>query len=361
MGRRLCGRMRFAVEVVKAVRQRAGYDFIIIYRLSMLDLVNDGSTLAEVTELAKAIEAAGATIINTGIGWHEARIPTIATPVPRGAFSWVTRKLKGAVSIPLITTNRINDPQVAEDILARGDADMVSMARPFLADAEFMSKAQRDRAGEINTCIGCRACLDRIFVGKVTSCLVNPRACHETLMPVLPANAPKRLAVVGAGPAGLAFAVNAAARGHHVTLFDALPEIGGQFNIAKQIPGKEEFHETLRYYRTMLDLHGVDLRLNTRVTADDLLAFDETILATGIAPRLPAIDGIDHPKVLSYRMSCVIKRRLARRWRLSAAAASASTPRCFKPVGHGHQPGYRRVLPRMGYRYQPANGGRAAS
>ncbi len=201
-------RMRFAVEVVKAVRQRAGHDFIIIYRLSMLDLVNDGSTLAEVTELAKAIEAAGATIINTGIGWHEARIPTIATPVPRGAFSWVTRKLKGAVSIPLITTNRINDPQVAEDILARGDADMVSMARPFLADAEFMSKAQRDRAREINTCIGCnQACLDRIFAGKVTSCLVNPRACHETLMPVLPANAPKRLAVVGAGPAGLAFSV----------------------------------------------------------------------------------------------------------------------------------------------------------
>ncbi len=232
-------RMRFAVEVVKAVRQRAGHDFIIIYRLSMLDLVNDGSTLAEVTELAKAIEAAGATIINTGIGWHEARIPTIATPVPRGAFSWVTRKLKGAVSIPLITTNRINDPQVAEDILARGDADMVSMARPFLADAEFMSKAQNDRADQINTCIGCnQACLDRIFVGKVTSCLVNPRACHETLMPVLPANAPKRLAVVGAGPAGLAFAVNAAARGHQVTLFDALPEIGGQFNIAKQIPAK---------------------------------------------------------------------------------------------------------------------------
>lgn len=184
----------------------------------------------------------------------------------------------------MITTNRINDPQVAEDILARGDADMVSMARPFLADAEFISKAQDDRADQINTCIGCnQACLDRIFVGKVTSCLVNPRACHETLMPVLPANAPKRLAVVGAGPAGLAFAVNAAARGHHVTLFDALPEIGGQFNIAKQIPGKEEFHETLRYYRTMLDLHGVDLRLNTRVTTDDLLAFDETILATGIA------------------------------------------------------------------------------
>ena len=294
-------RMRFAVEVVRAVRQRAGADFIIIYRLSMLDLVHDGSTLPEVIMLAKAIEAAGATIINTGIGWHEARIPTIATPVPRGAFSWVTRKVKGAVSIPLITTNRINDPQVAEAILARGDADMVSMARPFLADGEFLTKAQSGRADEINTCIGCnQACLDRIFVGKVTSCLVNPRACHETLMPVTPAAAPKRLAVVGAGPAGLAFAVNAASRGHRVTLFDAQKEIGGQFNIAKQIPGKEEFYETLRYYRRMLELTGVDLQLNTPIDADRLMAFDETILATGIAPRMPDIDGITHPKVLSY-------------------------------------------------------------
>ena len=294
-------RMRFAVEVVRAVRERAGSDFIIVYRLSMLDLVSGGSTLAEVTALAKAIEAAGATIINTGIGWHEARIPTIATPVPRGAFSWVTRKLKGAVSIPLVTTNRINDPAVAEAILARGDADMVSMARPFLADSEFLSKAQSGRADEINTCIGCnQACLDRIFAGKVTSCLVNPRACHETLMPIAPATAPKRLAVVGAGPAGLAFAVNAASRGHQVTLFDGHHEIGGQFTIAKQIPGKEEFHETLRYYRRMLDLTGVALRLETRVTADDLRAFDEIILATGIAPRMPDIAGIDHPKVLSY-------------------------------------------------------------
>ena len=294
-------RMRFAVEVVRAVRQRVGKDFIIIYRLSMLDLVDNGGTFDETVRLAQAIEAAGATIINTGIGWHEARIPTIATPVPRGAFSWVTRKLKGLVTVPLITTNRINDPQVADDILARGDADMVSMARPFLADAELLSKAQSGRSDEINTCIGCnQACLDQIFVGKVTSCLVNPRACHETKMPILPATTRKNLAVVGAGPAGLAFAINAAARGHQVTLFDASAEIGGQFNIAKQIPGKEEFYETLRYYRRMIDVTGVTLKLNQRVSADDLLSFDEVILSTGIAPRTPPIDGIDHPKVLTY-------------------------------------------------------------
>lgn len=294
-------RMRFAVEVVRAVRQRVGSDFIIIYRLSMLDLVENGGTFAETVQLAQAIEAAGATLINTGIGWHEARIPTIATPVPRGAFSWVTRKLKGHVSLPLVTTNRINDPQVADEILARGDADMVSMARPFLADAELLSKAQSGRADEINTCIGCnQACLDQIFVGKVTSCLVNPRACHETKMPVVPASIIKNLAVVGAGPAGLAFAINAAARGHHVTLFDALGEIGGQFNIAKQIPGKEEFYETLRYYRRMIDITGVTLKLNHYVAADDLLAFDEVILASGIEPRRPPIDGINHPKVLTY-------------------------------------------------------------
>lgn len=294
-------RMRFAVEVVKAVRQRVGEDFIIIYRLSMLDLVEGGGNFDETVQLAQAIETAGATIINTGIGWHEARIPTIATPVPRGAFTWVTRKLKGRVSLPLITTNRINDPAVADEILNRGDADMVSMARPFLADAELLSKAQSGRPDEINTCIGCnQACLDQIFVGKVTSCLVNPRACHETRMPILPAATRKTLAVVGAGPAGMAFAVNAAARGHQVTLFDAAAEPGGQFNIAKQIPGKEEFYETLRYYRRMLELNGVALRLNARVTADMLLGFDEIILATGITPRTPAIDGIDHPKVLSY-------------------------------------------------------------
>lgn len=300
-GGEYANRMRFAVEVVRAVRQRAGNDFIIIFRLSMLDLVENGGTFDETVQLAQAIEAAGATIINTGIGWHEARIPTIATPVPRGAFSWVTRKLKGHVAIPLVTTNRINDPQVADDILARGDADMVSMARPFLADAELLSKAQTGRADEINTCIGCnQACLDQIFVGKVTSCLVNPRACHETKMPIVAAAVPKNLAVVGAGPAGLAFAINAAARGHHVTLFDAHGEIGGQFNIAKQIPGKEEFYETLRYYRRMIDVTGVTLKLNHFVSAHDLHTFDEVILASGIEPRMPPIEGIDHPKVLSY-------------------------------------------------------------
>ncbi len=294
-------RMRFAIEVVRAVRERVGSDFIIIYRLSMLDLVEGGGTFEETVQLAQAIEAAGASIINTGIGWHEARIPTIATPVPRGAFTWATRKLKGKVSLPLITTNRINDPQVAEEILARGDADMVSMARPFLADAEILSKAQAGRANEINTCIGCnQACLDQIFAGKVTSCLVNPRACHETKMPIVPAVKIKKLAVIGAGPAGLSFAVNAAARGHSVTLFDAQAEPGGQFNVAKQIPGKEEFYETLRYYRTMIAVTGVDLRLNQRVTPDMLGDFDEVILACGIEPRTPPIEGIKHPKVLTY-------------------------------------------------------------
>ncbi|WP_130100281.1 NADPH-dependent 2,4-dienoyl-CoA reductase [Siccibacter turicensis] len=294
-------RMRFAVEVVRAVRERAGRDFIVIYRLSMLDLVEGGGTLDEAIMLLNAVEEAGATLINTGIGWHEARIPTIATPVPRGAFSWVTRALKAHTQLPIVTTNRINDPEVANAILARGDADMVSMARPFLADEAFLSKAAQGRSDEINTCIGCnQACLDRIFAGKVTSCLVNPRACHETLMPVEPAVKRKTLAVVGAGPAGLAFAVNAAARGHQVTLFDAAPEIGGQFNIAKQIPGKEEFYETLRYYRRMIEVTGVTLRLGNLVRAPDLAGFDETILACGIAPRTPPIPGIDHPSVLSY-------------------------------------------------------------
>ncbi|VVT54470.1 2,4-dienoyl-CoA reductase [NADPH] (EC [Kosakonia radicincitans] len=294
-------RRRFALDVVRKVRERVGREFIIIYRLSMLDLVEGGGTLEQTITLAQAVEAAGANLINTGIGWHEARIPTIATPVPRGAFSWVTRKLKGKVGIPLVTTNRINDPQVAETILSNGDADMVSMARPFLADAELLSKAQSGRADEINTCIGCnQACLDQIFVGKVTSCLVNPRACHETQMPVLPALRKKNLAVVGAGPAGLAFAVNTAARGHSVTLFDAQAEIGGQFNVAKQIPGKEEFYETLRYYRRMLELTGVALCLNQRVDPSMLMLFDEVILACGIEPRIPPIEGIDHPKVLSY-------------------------------------------------------------
>ncbi|EFE96482.1 pyridine nucleotide-disulfide oxidoreductase [Serratia odorifera DSM 4582] len=294
-------RMRFAVEIVRAVRQAVGREFIVIYRLSMLDLVEDGSSWQEIERLAQAIEQAGATLINTGIGWHEARIPTIATMVPRAGFSWVTHKLMGKVGIPLITTNRINDPAVAEQTLAQGCADMVSMARPFLADAEFVRKAAEGRADEINTCIGCnQACLDQIFDGKLTSCLVNPRACRESEMPLLAAERPKRLAVVGAGPAGLAFATTAASRGHQVTLFDAAAEIGGQFNIAKQIPGKEEFHETLRYFRRQLALREVTLRLGKRVEAQDLTEFDEVILACGIVPRTPDIPGIDNAKVLSY-------------------------------------------------------------
>lgn len=294
-------RRRLALEIVRAVRRAAGPDFIIIYRLSMLDLVEDGANWGEIEALAQEIETAGATLLNTGIGWHEARIPTIATLVPRGAFGWVTQRLMGNVKIPLITTNRINDPAVAEQLLAEGYADMVSMARPFLADAHLLSKAADGRSDEINTCIGCnQACLDQIFVGKLTSCLVNPRACHETELPITPTEHPRRLAVVGAGPAGMAFAVNAAQRGHQVTLFEADADIGGQFNLARQIPGKQEFNETLRYYRRMLVLTQVSLRLNTRATVQDLLAFDEVILACGITPRIPDISGIDHPSVLSY-------------------------------------------------------------
>ncbi|MBV8657002.1 MAG: NADPH-dependent 2,4-dienoyl-CoA reductase [Burkholderiales bacterium] len=294
-------RMRFPVEVVRAVRERVGREFIIIYRLSMLDLVDNGSVLDETIQLARAVEAVGATIINTGIGWHEARIPTIATMVPRAGFTWVTRKLKGKVGIPLITTNRINMPDVAEEVIARGDADMVSMARPFLADSEWVNKAASDRALDINTCIGCnQACLDHIFQAKMTSCLVNPRACHETELNYHPTTAAKKLAVVGAGPAGMAFASVAAERGHNVTLFEASNEIGGQFNVAKRIPGKEEFHETLRYFKRRLDQTGVRIRLNHRATAADLAEFDEVVLATGIAPRKVDIPGIEHPKVLNY-------------------------------------------------------------
>ncbi|MCG3461894.1 NADPH-dependent 2,4-dienoyl-CoA reductase [Xenorhabdus bovienii] len=294
-------RMRFAVEIVKAARAITGEHFIIIYRLSMLDLVEEGSDWQEIEQLAKEIEKAGASIINTGIGWHEARIPTIATMVPRAGFSWVTQKLMGKVSIPLITTNRINDPHVAEQTLSEGCADMVSMARPFLADAEFVLKAEQNRADEINTCIGCnQACLDRIFVGKLTSCLVNPRACHETEFIAEPVKAPKTIAVIGAGPAGLSFAVTAASQGHHVTLFERDNKIGGQFNIAKQIPGKEEFYETLRYFDRQLALNGVEVKLNHTATASQLASFDEIIIATGIIPRTPDIDGINHEKVLTY-------------------------------------------------------------
>ena len=294
-------RIRFAVDVVRAVRESCGAQFIIIFRVSMLDLVDGGSTWAEVVALAKSIEAAGATIINTGIGWHEARIPTIATMVPRGAFAWVTRRMKGEVGVPLIATNRINDPATAEAVLARGDADMVSMARPFLADAAFVAKAAAGRADEINTCIGCnQACLDHIFERKLASCLVNPYAGREIDLVPHPAEMRKRVAVVGAGPAGLAAAVTAGERGHAVTLFDAAQEIGGQFNLARRIPGKEEFAETLRYFRVRLGGLRVDVRLGDRVGANDLRDFDHVVVATGITPRVPAIEGIEHPKVASY-------------------------------------------------------------
>ena len=296
-------RIRLPLEILARTREAVGRDFIIIYRLSMLDLVEGGSTWDEVVRLAREVEAAGATIINTGIGWHEARVPTIATTVPRAAFTWVTRRLKGEVRVPLVTSNRINDPAVAESVLARGDADMVSMARPLLADPEFVKKAAENRADEINTCIACnQACLDHVFEQKAASCLVNPRAGHETELRYLPAPRRKRIAVVGGGPAGLACATIAASRGHEVTLYEASQAVGGQFNLARRIPGKEEFAETLRYFRRQVDLHGVDLRVGHAVTADELAGagFDEIVIATGVLPRVPAIDGVDHPNVLSY-------------------------------------------------------------
>ena len=294
-------RMRFALAVTEAVRQATGPEFIVIFRLSMLDLIPNGSTLAETLLLASELEKRGVTLFNTGIGWHEARVPTIATSVPRAAFASVARQLRQHVKVPVIATNRINHPAMAEALLAEGSADMISMARPFLADAAFVSKAQRGEVDSINTCIACnQACLDRIFVGKTTSCLVNPRACHETLMPVVPAVARKNLAVIGAGPAGMAFALQAAQRGHKVTLYEANAEIGGQFTIACQIPGKEEFRETLRYFRHQLAQAGVTVITGCRIEATGVQMADEVILASGIAPRMPAIPGIDHPSVLSY-------------------------------------------------------------
>ena len=297
-------RIRFPIEIVKRTRAEVGENFIIIYRLSMLDLVEGGSTLEEVIQLAKEIEKAGATIINTGIGWHEARIPTIATKVPRAAFTWVTKKLKGSVQIPLVTSNRINTPEMAEHVLAQGDADMVSMARPMLADAEFVLKAEQGRSDEINTCIGCnQACLDQIFSMQIATCLVNPRACYETELIFKESAAKKNIAVIGAGPAGLSFATYAADRGHQVTVFEAASQIGGQFNIAKTIPGKEEFYETLRYFKRKIELQpNIKLVLNHTATYEELSAenYDDIVVATGVTPRELTIEGIDHPKVLSY-------------------------------------------------------------
>ncbi|MEO8754246.1 MAG: NADPH-dependent 2,4-dienoyl-CoA reductase, partial [Casimicrobiaceae bacterium] len=296
-------RMRLAVEIVARTRAAVGRDFIIIYRLSMIDLIPDGSSWDEVVLLAKAIENAGATLLNTGIGWHQARVPTIATSVPRGAFAWVTRKMKGQVGIPLITSNRINTPEVADQLLADGCGDMISLARPLLADPEFVAKAMAGRSDEINTCIACnQACLDHTFVGKMSSCLVNPRACHETELIYRPTTAKQRIAVIGAGPAGLAAATTLAERGHEVHLFEAADEVGGQLNMAKVIPGKEEFHEMLRYFRRRLEVTGVHVHLATRMDSARIAAdgFAQVIVATGVTPRNPQIRGQAHPSVLSY-------------------------------------------------------------
>lgn len=294
-------RIRFPLEIVKRIRAAVGEEFIILYRLSMLDLVEDGSSQEEVVHLAKMIEAAGATIINTGIGWHEARVPTIATSVPRALFSDLSKQIKLVVSIPVITSNRINTPEIADQLLADKCADMVSMARPFLADANFVNKAKTGKSEDINTCIACnQACLDHTFDNKISSCLVNPRAANETLLNFMPVSKPKNIAVIGAGPAGMAFATYAAEKGHHVTLFDKQQVIGGQFNLARQIPGKEEFNETLRYFSKQLLRLKVNLQLSTKATVQQLVHFDEVIIATGITPRTPDIEGIDHPKVISY-------------------------------------------------------------
>ncbi|HEX5359779.1 MAG TPA: NADPH-dependent 2,4-dienoyl-CoA reductase [Fluviicoccus sp.] len=294
-------RMRFPLELIRRIRARVGEKFILVYRLSMLDLVPDGQTFDEVILLAKEVEKAGVNIINTGIGWHEAKIPTIATMVPRGAFTWVTRKVKEAVNIPVSASNRINMPSHAEDILARGDADMISMARPMLADPDWVRKAAAGHEEEVNTCIGCnQACLDHTFQLLQSTCLVNPQACYEDQLIYVKTDKPKKIAVVGAGPAGLSFATVAAERGHQVTLFDGDTRIGGQFNIARQVPGKEEFNETLRYFGAMITKHGVRLKLGKRVGAADLADFDDVVLATGIVPRKLDIPGLDHPKVMSY-------------------------------------------------------------
>lgn len=307
-------RMRFPVEIVRRIRQVVDDDFLVIFRLSMIDLVEDGSTWEEIVALGRAIEAAGASLINTGIGWHEARVPTIVTSVPRAVFTDVTRRMKAELSIPLIATNRINMPEVAERVLAEGHADMVSMARPFLADPEWVVKAAEGRAAEINTCIACnQACLDHTFQGKLTSCLVNPRACHETELVITPVETPRDIAVVGGGPAGLAAAVTAAGRGHRVTLFERTSELGGQFNYARKIPGKEEFDETLRYYQVMLDKHRVKIRLNRTADVHTLSEFDAVVLASGVRPRRLELPGGDHPKVMSYASAITHPERIGQR------------------------------------------------
>ncbi len=300
-GKTVRGRMRFALQILKAVRRATGKDFIIIFRISMLDLVKQGCLADETLLLARLLERQGVSMLNTGIGWHESQVPTIAAVVPRAAFAWLAGELRRQVKIPVIATNRINDPQLAAQLLADGYADMISMARPFLADAQFVEKTRRQQFQQINTCIACnQACLDNAFAGQITSCLVNPRACHETEMPVIPAQMPKKLAVVGAGPAGMAFALNAAQRGHQVTLFDAGTAIGGQLLLASKIPGKQEFSQTLRYFRHQLAAHAVDIRTGITVTPPLLAGFDELILATGILPQMPQLPGISHPSVASW-------------------------------------------------------------
>jgi 2,4-dienoyl-CoA reductase (NADPH2) len=296
-------RIKFPLEIIKRTKEKVGSDFIIIFRLSMLDLVEDGSNWEEISQLAKLVEQAGATIINTGIGWHEARVPTIATLVPRAAFSWVTRKLKNTVNIPVITSNRINMPHIAEKILSDGDADLISMARPMLADPYFANKAKEGKADEINTCIACnQACLDHVFKKKRATCLVNPFACYETELIITETKNKKKIAVIGAGPAGLQFSISASERGHTVTLFDKEKEIGGQFNMAKKVPGKKEFYETIRYFKKMLEIHNVKIELNKVVDSEFLIKenFDEVVIATGVTPRTPHIQGVNHEKVLSY-------------------------------------------------------------
>ncbi|HUF45957.1 MAG TPA: NADPH-dependent 2,4-dienoyl-CoA reductase, partial [Aestuariivirgaceae bacterium] len=302
-GGSLDNRMRLPLAIVQGIRQRCGPGFVLMYRLSLIDLVEGGSTWADTVPLGRAVEAAGADLVNSGIGWHEARIPTMAHMVPRGAWSWATRSMKAELSLPLVTSNRINDPALAERIVAGGDADLVSMARPFLADAHFVAKAAQGRADEINTCIGCnQACLDHYFTGKVSSCIVNPLACHETVRVIGPVERRRRIAVVGGGPAGLACAATAAERGHDVTLFEASDRLGGQFNMAKVIPGKQDYAETIRYFARMLDKHGVEVRLGRPAEPEKLLGepFDEIVLATGVTPRRPGIAGIDHAKCLTY-------------------------------------------------------------